>query len=45
MKAKNVLFAVLVASAVNVSMNEINEAYNVFVEDLKQENGVYARIF
>ena len=38
MKAKNVLFAVLVASAVNVSMNEIDEAYS-FVNDLKAEEG------
>ena len=39
MKAKNVLFAVLVASAVNVSMNEIDEAYSAFVNDLKAEEG------
>jgi hypothetical protein len=37
MKAKNVLFAVLVASAVNVSMNEIDEAYSAFVNDFKAE--------
>ena len=39
MKAKNVLFAVLVASAVNVSINEIDEAYSAFVNDLKAEEG------
>lgn len=40
MKAKNVLFAVLVASAVNVSMSELEEAQNAFVQDLKQEGRV-----
>lgn len=39
MKAKNVLFAVLVASTVHVSMNEIDEAYSAFVNDLKAEEG------
>jgi hypothetical protein len=39
MKAKNVLLAVLVASAVNVSTSELDEAYNAFVQDLKQEEG------
>lgn len=37
MKAKNVLFAALIASAVNVSTSELNDAYNAFVDDLKAE--------
>ena len=38
MKVKNVLLAALVASAVEVSENELHEAYNAFVQDFKQEN-------
>lgn len=37
MKAKNILLAVLVASAVNVSESELTDAFNVFVNDFKAE--------
>lgn len=37
MKARNFLLAALVASAVNVSSHELDEAYNAFVQDLKAE--------
>jgi hypothetical protein len=39
MKAKNILLSVLVASAVSVSTSELDEAYDAFVQDLKQEEG------
>ena len=41
MKAKNVLMAVLVASAVNVSQHELDEAYNAFVQDFKAEQNKF----
>lgn len=39
MKAKYILFAALVASAVQTSESELEQAYNVFVNDLKAEEG------
>ena len=39
MKAKNVLLAVLVASAVQISESELEQAHACFVQDLKAEEG------